>query len=151
MSDNSCLVQRFRIELPKGTPDGFVTLQTGKDTNSPTTSGCKYPSASDGAQTIVITVVALVDRGQCTFHIDLVNLSKLQAFSVPEDAKLGELVRLDARSGMREIEEKIKLGQYHGTPLIVSVSPKAYHEANPHTTPRSGAYDPKSPPAGDGK
>ena len=132
VSDNACLVQRFRVDLPKGTPDGFVTLQIGKDTDSRTTSGCRYPSASDGPQTIVITVVAMVDRGQCTFHIDLVNLSKVQAFSVPEDAKLGELVRLDARSGTREVEEEIQLGEYHGTPLIVSVSPKAYRKANPH-------------------
>ena len=74
----------------------------------------------------------MVGRGQCTFHIDLASLSTLQAFSVPEDAKLGELVRLDARNGTREIEEEIQLGEYRGTPLIVSVSPKAYHEANPH-------------------
>ena len=127
VSDDNCLVQRFTIDLPKGTPDGFITLQLGGKDGG----GCKYPSAKDQPQTVTVIVTAMVGRGQCMFHMDIATLHAFQAFDVPKNAKLKDIVHLDAQAGTPALEEGVRLGDYHGDPLIITVSPKAYLKANP--------------------
>jgi hypothetical protein len=66
VSDDNCLVQRFRIDIAKGTPDGFITsewVSTERD-------ACLYPSAKDQSQTVIITVVAMVGRRDCMVHMN---------------------------------------------------------------------------------
>jgi hypothetical protein len=127
VSDDNCLVQRFRIDIAKGTPDGFITsewVSTERD-------ACLYPSAKDQPQTVTITVVAMVGRRDCVIHMSYAMVSACRAFEGAKNAKIKDFIHLDAQSGPHALEEKIRLGDYAGQPLVVTISPKAYLKANP--------------------
>jgi hypothetical protein len=130
VSDNNCLVQRFHVDIAKGAPDGFITSEwvaTERD-------GCLYPSAKDQPQTVTITVVAMVGRRDCVVHMNYAMVSASRAFEGVKNAKIKDFIHLDAQSGPHALEEKIRLGDYDGQPLFITISPKAYLKANPQGT-----------------
>ena len=125
VADDHCVVQRFYLTLPKGTPDGFVTLRL----NGHDGGGCVYPSAKDHARRIEVNVVAMVASGHCTIHVDFLSKTRLQELTVADGAKTGDLVHLVAEGGRHPLEENIPLGNFNGDPVLLVVSPKTYRNA----------------------
>lgn len=126
VADEHCVVQRFYLDLPKGTPEGFVTLKlSGHDGG-----GCVYPSAKEQARRIEVNVVTIIASGRCALHVNFLSKTRLQELSVADNAKTGDLVHLSTEGGGHALEEDISLGEFNGFPLLLAISPKACQNAN---------------------
>jgi hypothetical protein len=140
--NDMCLVRQIEVEIAKGTPDGLLVQEfrwkQGDGLGSSHAGGSGYRTSKTEAHRKTITFVAVLTHGEggadspqrLSFYMSDGSKTICETHGdAPAAAKMVDVLRLDVKEGSYSIEERIRIGEYGGLPIHITVSPKALAES----------------------
>jgi len=135
LDSSSCLVQQIIIEVPKGTPPAIVKSDFRWKDIIHAGGGSGYGSTDREAQRVTVTIVGQAIKPVSDNLPKILSLCvhygsriESQAHPIDDSQKLADVLRIDVKPGLYQLEQSIPVGQYGGQPITFQVSARALED-----------------------